>query len=182
MTPEQAELADKNRKLVPFCVGNYLKTLRYKGAIDPDDLRGAGYIGLCKAATSYQPGRGTTFATYACRSIGWAIQKAAEAEMSHNLNVSYDPHLNDPFNHPLDKWMKPLIPADPNVTAVMRHFTAEKIHAATAHLSPEQVTALYWTPETRKERLPRSLQQKREHLRRATIKTLRRALNPADFL
>lgn len=42
---------------------------KYKAYAEFDDLMQEGYIGLCNAADSYEPGKGATYATYAYRVI-----------------------------------------------------------------------------------------------------------------
>lgn len=56
-------LAEQNMGLVLTMIGKL--QLHY----DIDDLKCVGNVGLCKAAASWQPGRGTAFTTYACHLI-----------------------------------------------------------------------------------------------------------------
>lgn len=60
LTQEQRELASANIRLVRWTVAR----LRLPVFVERDDAEASGYIGLCRAAQSFDPARGT-FATYA---------------------------------------------------------------------------------------------------------------------
>lgn len=60
MTPEQAELVEKNFKLVYKFLSKFKDNKE-----DRDDLLSDASLGLCKAAMSFDPGKGCTFSTYA---------------------------------------------------------------------------------------------------------------------
>lgn len=65
---------------------------KYTGAAETDDLISVGSIGLIKAIGSYQPGHGTTLATYTARCIENEILMLIRANKKHKNNLS----LSDP--------------------------------------------------------------------------------------
>jgi len=65
---------------------------KYAGAAETDDLISVGSIGLIKAIGSYQPGHGTTLATYTARCIENEILTLIRANKKHKNTLS----LSDP--------------------------------------------------------------------------------------
>ncbi|MBE5744637.1 MAG: sigma-70 family RNA polymerase sigma factor [Clostridiales bacterium] len=65
---------------------------KYAGAAETDDLISVGSIGLIKAIGSYQPGHGTTLATYTARCIENEILMLIRANKKHKNTLS----LSDP--------------------------------------------------------------------------------------
>lgn len=70
---------------------------KYRGATETDDLISVGSLGLIKALDKYQPGRGTTLATFAARCIENEILMLIRANKKHKNTLS----LSDPVG--LDK-------------------------------------------------------------------------------
>lgn len=64
LNEDQRKMVEENLKLVPFTVSRFIG----KSKLEMEDIMSLGYIGLCRAAISYTPGRGN-FSTYAVRSI-----------------------------------------------------------------------------------------------------------------
>ncbi len=65
---------------------------KYTGAAETDDLISVGSIGLIKAISTYQEGRGTTLATYTARCIENEILMLIRANKKHKNTLSlYDP-------------------------------------------------------------------------------------------
>lgn len=62
-------LIEQNAALVPFTLGPLLRRAGGLSAADNDDVLAAGYLGLCRAAQTYQAGRGVPFASFACPCI-----------------------------------------------------------------------------------------------------------------
>lgn len=67
LTPDQAKLVDGHMILVDQVAAHV--AFRMRGRVDPGDLVGEGWRGLCHAAIDFDPTRGTLFATYARRRI-----------------------------------------------------------------------------------------------------------------
>ena len=65
---------------------------KYTGAAETDDLISVGSIGLIKAINTYQPGHGTTLATYTARCIENEILMLIRANKKHKNTLS----LSDP--------------------------------------------------------------------------------------
>ena len=65
---------------------------KYSGAAETDDLISVGSIGLIKAINTYQPGHGTTLATYTARCIENEILMLIRANKKHKNTLS----LSDP--------------------------------------------------------------------------------------
>lgn len=70
---------------------------KYRGAADQDDLTSVGSMGLIKALDNFQPGRGTTFSTFAARCIENEMLMLIRANKKHKNTLS----LSDPVG--LDK-------------------------------------------------------------------------------
>lgn len=68
LNEDQRKMVEENLKLVPFTITRFIG----KSKLDGEDAMSIGYLGLCKAALSYKPGRGN-FSTYAVKSIKNAI-------------------------------------------------------------------------------------------------------------
>jgi RNA polymerase sporulation-specific sigma factor len=79
-------LIEHNMRLVAHIVKKYAQ------AADTDDLMSVGSIGLIKAVTTFQMGKGTQFATYAARCIENEILMLLRAGKKHKNTVS----LNEP--------------------------------------------------------------------------------------
>lgn len=66
LTNEQKRLAEDN---IGLAYSAFLKYRKYFRRIPEDDVRQVCFLGLCKAAQTFDPGRGTKFSTYAFPSI-----------------------------------------------------------------------------------------------------------------
>lgn len=67
MTTEQEKLVEENLRLVGYTIRKYYPKDLPIG--DRDDVWQIGCMGLCKAAMTYEPAKGFTFATYAVKCI-----------------------------------------------------------------------------------------------------------------
>lgn len=67
MTTEQEKLVEENLRLVDFVIRR--KFPRWREIGEYEDVQQTGRIGLCKAAQTYDPGKGPTFSTYAAKCI-----------------------------------------------------------------------------------------------------------------
>jgi RNA polymerase sigma factor FliA len=76
---EVARLVDDNRKLVEYMVNRYLKRY-YVGTMERDDLVSWGMMGLVNAARAWDPARGVSFSTLACRAIERMIIRGVNRE------------------------------------------------------------------------------------------------------
>ena len=72
MTTEQEKLVESNLRLVGHTLRKYYPKDLPIG--DRDDVWQIGCIGLCKAAMTFEPAKGFTFATYAVKCIRTEIQ------------------------------------------------------------------------------------------------------------
>ena len=61
------ELIEANMKLVPHVMRKYFRVYIERGY--EDDIMGCGYLGLVKAADTWDASKGVKFSTYACRVI-----------------------------------------------------------------------------------------------------------------
>lgn len=83
LTKEQQDTVTKNIQLVKYTLCKYMKS-----KID-EDLISEGYIGLCKAATSYNPNNKIKFSTYAVL----VIYTYANREIKFRLRQKRKPEL-----------------------------------------------------------------------------------------
>lgn len=72
MTTEQEKLVERNLRLVGHTLRKYYPKDLPIG--DRDDVWQIGCMGLCKAAMTFEPAKGFTFATYAVKCIRTEIQ------------------------------------------------------------------------------------------------------------
>src|SRR5437762_3505626 len=78
---EVARIVHENAGLVGTLVNRTLRLFpRLPGGYDRDDLRSLGYLGLLRAAQTFDSARGVAFSTYACRCIENAIARALKRE------------------------------------------------------------------------------------------------------
>ena len=65
MTPDQQTLVEEAIKLVPICVRVFLKSAPgLRGVVRHDDLESAAYLACCKAARTFDRGRGVGVSAY----------------------------------------------------------------------------------------------------------------------
>lgn len=76
---EVARLVNDNQKLVEYMVNRYLKRF-YVGTMERDDLVSWGMMGLVNAARAWDPNRGVSFSTLACRAIERMIIRGVNRE------------------------------------------------------------------------------------------------------
>jgi RNA polymerase sigma factor (sigma-70 family) len=89
MTLEQQELVEKHLRLVYWVARRYRST-RAVQDLGMEEAIASGMVGLCKAATRYDPDRGIKFCTYAVYWIRSSIQEAAPTSMViRNPHESY---------------------------------------------------------------------------------------------
>jgi len=80
LTPEQAALVEENLSLAPFVLRKYYPAL-LKGKEAEDWIQTA-RIGLCQAASTFEPDKGFKFSTYAVKTMRLYIQH----HIRRNLN------------------------------------------------------------------------------------------------
>lgn len=111
LNEEQRKLTEENMALVPFTIKRYLGQKHMFN----DDLLSIGYIGLCKAAYSYLPDKGVTFASYAVRLIlnelkmDWRCRKVSK-------------RLLDETHDSLDR----VVRNDPEGEATLKYFVVDE--------------------------------------------------------
>lgn len=94
LTAAQQEMVEENLSLVTGLINKYYGFQR----TDIDDLTSIGYIGLCKAASTFDPGFNVKFSTYASRCILNAVRnelRRAFVERRGNGQVPFS--LNTPL-------------------------------------------------------------------------------------
>lgn len=72
-------LVEDNLNLVPYMV-NRIQQVHFSD----EDMKGFGYLGLVKAAQTYDPGRKVKFSTYACTCIRQEILNAIRKHQRNN--------------------------------------------------------------------------------------------------
>lgn len=77
LNDDQRALVEENMHLVYYHVYNRIV---YRERRDEEDVLQIGMIGLCKAAATFDPGKGFTFSTYALRCIENEIRMYANYE------------------------------------------------------------------------------------------------------
>lgn len=82
MTKEQYELVTKNMRLATYIV-NTFKNVPY----ERDELDSAAYLGLTKAALSYDPSKGAAFSTWASYSVRMEILMYMKRNRKHIENT-----------------------------------------------------------------------------------------------
>lgn len=104
---------DENRKQLvisnmPFAT--YMAKKYYGTGADRDDLQGASFLGLCKAAANYNPEKGILFSTYAGRVIENEIfmelrkKKKTTEEVSIFQEIGEGIFLQDTIPDPADPY------------------------------------------------------------------------------
>lgn len=102
LTDEQRKLVEDNMKLVGFTLGKYFTEMLRTHSGDSDDMCSIGYLGLCKAAASYDSEKGA-FSTYAVggikneiiREIQWRNRKQRDQKnIAYSLNEVYTDHAS----------------------------------------------------------------------------------------
>lgn len=89
MTKERQELVKDNIQLAHFVANRYRSM-----SLEFDDIRSSAYLGLVKAASNFDDGKGTTFATFAVTVITNEILMYARRQKKHNrVTASLDAPL-----------------------------------------------------------------------------------------
>lgn len=82
LTPEQQALAEEASKLVPVCLAIFLRKLPCLRPIAKTcDLESAAYVACCKAARTYDPGRGVGISAYFSVAIRNAMLREVQKEI-----------------------------------------------------------------------------------------------------
>jgi RNA polymerase sigma factor for flagellar operon FliA len=76
MTAEQQKLVVDFMPFAEALAGRYFREKKPVG-VDVEDLQACAYLGLCRAATRFDPARGLKFSTYAYHRVLGAIRDAA---------------------------------------------------------------------------------------------------------
>ena len=92
LTAEQQALVEQNRKLAPWWA-KYI-TRRYSWwlrGVEMDDIVAVCWVGVCLAASSYDPTKGASFSTWAT----WWMLSAIQSEMAHHGVITIPKGLID---------------------------------------------------------------------------------------
>ena len=73
------ELVEMNMRIVYALTGKYM---RYAGSVEFEDIAQEGALGLIRAASKWNPGRGVRFSTFAWKAVRNAVVSAVAAEGS----------------------------------------------------------------------------------------------------
>ncbi len=101
---EVERIVHENSGLVGALVSRTLRLFpRLPSAYDRDDLHSLGYMGLLRAAQTFDPERGVAFSTYAYRCIEYAIAGALKRESDRQIEcISLSLLINDEEDNPLE--------------------------------------------------------------------------------
>jgi RNA polymerase sigma factor (sigma-70 family) len=82
LTPEQQALAEEAAKLVPVCIRVFLRHMPcLRPVAQVCDLESAAYVACCKAARTYDPGRGVGVSAYFSVAIRNAMLREVQKEI-----------------------------------------------------------------------------------------------------
>lgn len=104
-TQEEVErLVRDNTGLVAALVSRTLRLFpRLPSGYDREDLHSLGYLGLLRAAQTYDPGRGVAFSTYAYRCIEYSITGALKRESDRHIEcISLSLLVGEDEDNPLE--------------------------------------------------------------------------------
>jgi RNA polymerase sporulation-specific sigma factor len=105
MTEQDVErIVRENTGLVGMLVNRTLRLFpRLPTGYDREDLQSLGYLGLLRAAKTFDPGRGVAFSTYAYRCIETTIGGALKREADRQIDcISLSLLMNEFDDHPLE--------------------------------------------------------------------------------
>jgi RNA polymerase sigma factor (sigma-70 family) len=105
MTEQDVErIVRENTGLVGMLVNRTLRLFpRLPTGYDREDLQSLGYLGLLRAAKTFDPGRGVAFSTYAYRCIETTISGALKRETDRQIDcISLSLLTNEFEDHPLE--------------------------------------------------------------------------------
>jgi RNA polymerase sigma factor (sigma-70 family) len=143
---EVERLVSENQKLVQLVVSRYLKRY-YVGTMEREDLISWGMIGLVQAALRWDPERGASFSTLACKAIERMIIPGVRREWKPDqasVTVSLDDLIADEAGSlpqaggggPQQRFVE-LIAAAQDVEGELLHGeTCAAVRAAVAELAP----------------------------------------------
>jgi RNA polymerase sigma factor FliA len=138
---EVARLVEDNRKLVEYMVNRYLKRF-YVGTMERDDLVSWGMMGLVNAARAFDPTRGVSFSTLACRAIERMIIRGVNREWKPERDqstVSLDQLISGGRSEGSEDRFVEQLPADEDVEATMLDTERQVlVRAALESLPPDQ--------------------------------------------
>jgi len=151
------ELWEANRGLLAHFALRYLPIIKQRNAIDIDDLIQAGYIGMHKAATKYDFGRGAKFSTYSAYFIKREIERALTiavgykrdpADMAYSLDAPLDPHGD--FNRALNNNVADVLPSPSE--QVETEWLRDNVRGAVLRIASDNIRCAvwerYWNGET----------------------------------
>jgi RNA polymerase sigma factor (sigma-70 family) len=105
MTDQEVErMVRENTGLVGALVSRTLRLFpRLPSGYDREDLQSLGYMGLLRAAKTFDPGRGVAFSTYAYRCIETTIAGALRRESDRQIDcVSLSMLIGEEEDNPLE--------------------------------------------------------------------------------
>jgi RNA polymerase sigma factor for flagellar operon FliA len=137
---EVQRLVRENEKLVDYMVNRYLKRY-FVGSMEREDLVSWGMIGLVQAARAWDPERGHSFSTLACRAIERALVRGVRREWRPDearATVSLDAAIFDEGSDGGEERFIELLRARDDVEdRIVAFETGSAVRAAMAALPPE---------------------------------------------
>ncbi len=136
MNREQALLVESNMKLVPYTWKKYGSSFPIG---DKEDYLGEGYMGLCRAALTWDPSRGS-FSTYAVSCILNAMRMMLRTQnkVTHHEITESDTYVADSDGHEVS-WVN-FIPA-PDLSPEFDDYDYEVLVAVESNLKGRELQA-----------------------------------------
>jgi RNA polymerase sigma factor (sigma-70 family) len=138
---EVERIVRENEKLVDYMVNRYLKRY-FVGSMERDDLVSWGMIGLVQAARAWDPARGHSFSTLACRAIERSLVRGVRREWRPDearSTVSLDATVFDGTDDGGEERFVELLRDPEDVEGrLLASETEITVRDAVAALSPEQ--------------------------------------------
>lgn len=97
LNTEQQALVEDNLRLAGFMAQKFINN----SPLELDDLMSLCYVGLCKAAGTFDPTKGFTFSTWAASCIRFVVLKDSRYYRRHNPDYMY---LEDLLHDELTPW------------------------------------------------------------------------------
>ena len=148
---DMAKLCKENKGLVYHIAKRYADAARKSATADLDDLAQAGYIGLIRAAQTYQPDKGKTWASWAC----WYIQGEMAAALGRNRIDAVTLSLDKPLAEDGEDTLLDTLPGDADTSAdadhaEMRQAVRDSVSGLANPQHREAIERVYWQGQTLK--------------------------------
>lgn len=122
LTPEQQKLAEEAAKLVPICINVFLRRLPcIREVAQVCDLESAAYVACCKAARTYDPGKGVGISAYFSVAIRNAMLREVQKEIKTQAHSIKRIPLEEIYNR-----APPKRPKAESAMPAMLHLTDEE--------------------------------------------------------